>query len=196
MKNRIIALMVVMVLLLFSSLFGQGSNNLEKMGLGEKPPLHFGTVTKGIAAGAFGGIILGLGGACIGQLIDTRFDPLYEHHRSFLQYEQILGFWAGYILGSSMGVYELRTKDNIAGSYLATLLGSIGGGLLFAIPAPIGATIGFNVTRKYKSAPANETGFINYKQGHLDLGFPFIYCQTCPLNGMIKPTINLVNVEF
>ena len=67
-----IVLVVEIVLLLFFPLFGQKASNLEKIEFGEKPPLHFGTVTNGIAAGMYSGIIIGLGAMCVGQLINTR----------------------------------------------------------------------------------------------------------------------------
>lgn len=182
--------------MLFSSLTAQETNNIEKIGLGEKPPLRNGTVAKGIASGTFGGVIVGLGGVCVGQLIDAHFDPFNEHPHALVHYEQILGFWVGYILGSSIGVYGYRTKEDIEGSYFATLLGSIAGGLLFAIPAPVGATIGFNQTRRYKAPTSNETGFINYSQGNVDLIVPSIYNHMYLLYGLQRTSVNLVTVRF
>ncbi len=77
-------------------------------------------------------------------------------------------------LGSSIGVYLVGNIGNETGDFLATLGGGILGGLagIFIFTAiikdldngavvlvgpPIGATIGFNLTRRYKSPPASDS---------------------------------------
>ncbi len=99
----------------------------------------------------------------------------------------------GLIFGSAYGVYAVGNIGNQTGSFKATLggsflgfLGGVGAAACLAelydtnqfFPAqgycllagpPIGATIGFNLTRRYKSPPASKTALINIRDGQMNL---------------------------
>ena len=57
----------------------------------------------------------------------------------------------------------------------------------------VGATIGFNLTRRYKSPP--ETALINIREGQMELAIPTIYSQADFFDGM-TPRVDLVKVKF
>lgn len=155
-----------------TELFADVENKAQR---GEKPPLSGGRITGEILVGGVGGIVGGLGGGFIGAGVAGEGYP-----------EElvggIIGGSIGYTLGCSIGVYLVGNIGNETGDFLATLGGGILGGLagIFAITAiikdlengavrlvvrvavalvgpPIGATIGFNLTRRYKSPPASDS---------------------------------------
>jgi len=156
-----------------TELFADVENKAQR---GEKPPLSGGRITGEILVGGVGGIVGGLGGGFIGAGVagEGYPDELVGG---------IIGGSIGYTLGSSIGVYLVGNIGNETGDFLATLGGGILGGLagIFAITAiikdynvvvlsnfywswavvlvgpPIGATIGFNLTRRYKSPPASDS---------------------------------------
>lgn len=161
-----------------------------------KPPESVGSL---LCSGIFGGLIFGISGYFIGQEIDIKFDPIKEEYPGtiYISEEAIYGFAAGYILGSSFGVYRTGNRDNETGSYLTTLTGSILGGLLGVLPAPIGATIGFSSTRRYRDRSVNETGFINIKNGQVIVSSPSIYCYADSLKcKTLVQHVDLLNVHF
>ncbi|MBD3180066.1 MAG: hypothetical protein GF417_10990 [Candidatus Latescibacteria bacterium] len=100
----------------------------------------------------------------------------------------IIGFAAGYTVGSSFGVYQVGTSADRTGSFTATLTGSVVGGLLSAwifgsnnevaetlewgslILPPLGGCIGFNLTRRHKTRQGgiyNAAGPSMNGRGHL-----------------------------
>jgi len=122
-----------------------------------KPPLSVRNITNELISGTVGGI-------CIGYYVGW--------------FAGNIGYCTGYMLGSSSGVYRAGNMGNETGSFWATLGGSVLGGILgvgiilvtnhyelvsedvqskveivsiLSFPV-IGATIGFNLTRKYKSS--------------------------------------------
>ncbi len=54
----------------------------------------------------------------------------------------------GFVFGSAFGVYNSGTDSFTDASFSATLLGSLIGTALFIVPAPFGALLGFNYTKK------------------------------------------------
>ena len=77
----------------------------------------------------------------------------------------LIGGLIGYHLGTPYGVYKVGNRSNENGSYAAAFLGGITGhfigiaaltvsqnlgtGLFWFVSAPIGATIGYNISRKF-----------------------------------------------
>jgi len=147
-----------------TELFADVENKAQR---GEKPPLSGGRITGEILVGGVGGIVGWLGGGFIGAGVAGEGYP-----------GELAGFFIGgsigYTLGCPIGVYLVGNIGNETGDFLATLGGGILGGLasLFIFTAiikdldngavvlvgpPIGATIGFNLTRRYKSPPASDS---------------------------------------
>ena len=165
----------------------------------KKPPLRYKRIPGEILAGGLGGFAGGFAGGCIGGGV---------------------GVLIGYPLGSTSGVYAAGSRDNETGSYLATFIGSIagffggffGGGLVGGymemgqgamltaawgalVGAPICATIGFNLTRRYKSSPASETSLINFRESQMSLAVPTIYPRP-DSPGEITQRVDVVRVRF
>jgi len=172
-------------------------NNVEpKEQRSEKPPLSGDRIAGEILAGGAGGIAVGFAGMFIGsKLAGCRYGLFGRDECSPLG--AITGGLIGYPLGSAIGVYCVGNIGNETGSCLATLGGSIlalgvlglgarvilaytpSDGLsqdlaiycLFASPL-IGATIGFNLTRRYKSPSAeSETALINFRVDLVEVKF-------------------------
>ena len=68
--------------------------------------------------------------------------------------------------------------NGVVGEFLGMiggmLPGAVLGGVLVWFSPPIGATIGFNLTRRYKSPPTSETALINFSDGQMRLEVPQI----------------------
>jgi len=131
---------------------------------GKKPTLHggriFGEVVGGSVvgiAGLFGGIIIG----------DSLWPAEYNGWFYFPSGEAIIFALSLSLFGSSIVVYLVGNEGDETGSFLATSLGGVLGfaaGIAIAFITPeelipvigilvgpsIGATIGFNMTRRYK----------------------------------------------
>ena len=124
-------------------------------------------------------------------------------------------FWiavtTAYSLGSAIGVYIVGNIGDKTGSFIATLGGSMLGGLAgfaaaYAVPfgvlllplgPPIGATIGFNKTLRYKSPPVSGTALINFRDGQMSLAVPAIYPRLDSFDGRIlTQRVDLVRVIF
>jgi hypothetical protein len=125
------------------------------------PPRWVEKTLGGLAGGVLGGGIGAGAGFATGYLIDPHSSASDVDWAA--GWGLVIGGLTGYLLGSAIGVYCVGDTPEEAGSFLGTL----GGGLLGA-PAclfpgvPIGATVGFNLTREYRSttviegAPAGE----------------------------------------
>lgn len=134
----------------------------------------------------------------------------------------LVGLSVGWMLGNTTGVYAVGASGNVTGSFLATLGGSILGGLagvviiggtgdtlsdylpgdaivtlLFAAPA-IGAVIGFNVTRRYESPPAeSEVALINFRDGQMNLAVPRVrFLPDSFGRGGLCQNVDLLRVRF
>jgi hypothetical protein len=161
----------------------------------------------GCIAGCIGGGALGFAGLMGGMIIGAE-EGCYELGCGMG--EGLIGLTIGHTLGSAIGVYLVGNIGNETGSFLATLGGSIlGGGLgltfvflsgeLLPFPLlvcpPIGATIGFNLTRRYKSPPTSETALINVRDSQISLVVPTPYSQPDCFDG-ITQRVDLVNMSF
>lgn len=121
-------------------------------------------------------------------------------------------FLSGYPIGVSLGVHAIGIAGDERGSFLATLLGGIVG-IALAIPAisgsnedlksilyllgpPIGACIGFNLTRSYKSI-YNLRAFLSYQKGQLEIGLPQLqFCPSALGRGALAFNVSLLSVEL
>lgn len=104
----------------------------------------------------------------------------------------VIGTPVGYLFGTAAGVKLVGSANDIKGSYEAAfggaLLGMIGGGILIsaaysgdAAPLaviavflpPIGATIAFNSTRRYKSSGTANSINLGFNQNGVLLTYKF-----------------------
>lgn len=173
----------------------------------ERPPLSAGRIAGEIIAGGAGGVCgIAVGGSILslGQLDLDEFVPV------------LIGIGIVYIAGSAYGVYEVGNIGDETGSFSAAFGGGflgmgvgiasfclfaymenpiaimVGFSVLLAAP-PIGATIGFNKTRRYKSPP--ETALIDFKDGQMRLAVPTMYSQPNSF-GEITQRVDLLKVRF
>ena len=163
-----------------------------------KPPLSPIRISGEILAGVVGGTVLGIVG----------------YAATFGMDEGILS-GIGYLLGSSISVYKVGNIGNQTGSFSKTIvLGwaagfgaaysimqepphsmDLVGAIIILTVIPIGNTIGFNLTRRYKSPPAFETALINFKDGQMNLAVPTTYFRPDSFVG-ITQRVNLLRVRF
>jgi len=116
---------------------------------------------------------------------------------------------------SSFGVHSIGTTDTETGSFGVTLLGALLGWvvgigadtalnksgqdltgylLMFACP-PVGAALGFNMSRRYKT-PA-ETALFNFKDKRMNLAVPQISLRPNPFReNDLMLNVDLVKVSF
>lgn len=133
------------------------------------------------------------------------------------------GVWS---LCYATGVYMVGDLGNETGSFPATICGAVAGvgvwilgilaidavidgedigegtaaiALIFGLTVPtVGAIIGFNLTRRYRSPPAeSETALINCRDGKTSLSVPRIYFRTDPFGtGNLCQRVDLLRVRF
>jgi hypothetical protein len=120
---------------------------------------------------------------------------------------------SSYIIGSTIGVNFAGNLFNEKANFLATLTGGTLGMLIgLAIPhylwegyepfgfipgVPIGATIGFNLTRRYKIPPTSEPGLINFNNSKMSFNIPNINIRPDPFNKeKLYQNIDLVTIKF
>jgi hypothetical protein len=130
----------------------------------------------------------------------------------------ILG--VGVPIGSAIGVTIVGSIGNekgsfnraLAGSYLGIFAGALTTAFMNRGEEPnytlnqfiiytcsaIGATIGFNSTRRYKTPPAEtETGILNFNEGQMSLAAPRMYFRPNPfVRADLVQTIDLVSMRF
>jgi hypothetical protein len=86
------------------------------------------------------------------------------------KFGKAVGGILGWIVGSSVGVYLAGNTENQTGSYPAALGGSVLGVFVPFLSSPFGATVAFNLTRRYKTPPLHSgTGMINLSNDKLNL---------------------------
>lgn len=121
----------------------------------ERPPLSPGRVVGQLAAGVLGGAVgalaLGLGLSAASRDADNGWGELAG---------AVVGVVVGYPIGATGGVYLAGRSGRQTGSGLATFAGSVVGalagaalaeqteGISYVALVPIGATVGFNLTRR------------------------------------------------
>ena len=166
-----------------------------------RPPLKPGRVAKealfGIGAGFIGMMVGGFFGVAITGGGAGWFEP-----------DTTVGAAAatGYLLALPWGVYLAGSDANQTGSLLGTYLGAAAGAVI-AIASPsfvtallapaLGACIGFNLTRRYRTAAQTGSALLNYKDGRMDFGFPLFTAAPEPIKkGSVRWCVNLVNIEL
>lgn len=214
MKKRVIA--VILIALIFGI-------TVTGYAQGEKPPLSGWGITDEILlgeVGAFGGAFAGMFfGQLVGALVAMLAGETKPTDRALTIVENTEAIVAltAFELGSALAVYLAGREGNKTGSFKATLGGSVLGTLgfgalaislnrifpdhfgrgatiaMFLAGPPIGATIGFNMTRRYKSPPAPETALINLRNGQFSLAVPAIYSYSADRRTL---SLNLVRVAF
>ncbi len=147
----------------------------------QKPPLSFGRIAGEILAGLALGFVLLLVAYVTGSVLVGKVGPA----ESSGELEAILFlimftivFSPLYGFGSAVGVYLLGTRGKQTGSFLLTLAGGFVGALVVLLPSfslffsgkvivhlvpllllllfpPVLATLGFNLTRRYKEPPSS-----------------------------------------
>ena len=170
------------------------------------PPVHGGRIAGEILGGVVGGAL----GSYILLIGDPGTDALGTG----------ILFLTGWTFGVPLRVYLVGNLGNETGSLDKTVQGNILGLLggiivlsqlsrgsggeqvipieLILVGQTIAATIGFNLNRRYKTAPAeSETGLINVGAGPLSLATPPIYLRPNPFSGGdLVPTIDVVRMKF
>jgi hypothetical protein len=166
-----------------------------------RPPLKTGRVIKEAVLGIGSGFLGMMAGGFVGFAISGGgagwFDP-----------DTTVGAAAatGYFLGVPWGVYMVGSDATQTGSVLATYLGAAGGAV-FAIAVPtfgtallapvVGACIGFNLTRRYRSPAQTGTAVFNFREGKIHLGFPLIAAAPdCMKKGTVCWRIHLASIEL
>ena len=176
----------------------------------QKPPPRIGTEMLG---GLVGGVI----GAGVGAVV---FSGFTEDDAGWIDV-RAMAAWAGaiimYPLGSAIGVYAVGANETETGSFPMTLVASYGFGLglglsslavgavnddpgiagvILIVGAPVGATLGFNGTRRYRSPPS-ENGFINIEDGHVRVGLPDLGFRSDRYDdGVLVQSVNVLRVTF
>ena len=178
----------------------------------EKPPLSGPRVAGEILAGAAGGFA----GMIAGYEIlmetysdnDEGFDGLVE---------AVLAYIVCYPLASSAAVYLVGSVGDETGSFWATLgmdiVGVFSGAMvgaamaetsnaegfiavLFAAPV-IGATLGFNWSRRYKSPAESEPALVNFQNGQMSLALPRIHSRVDTFGRRtLSQNIDLLRARF
>ena len=196
-----------------SSLFLQLSDQTYPLGVTDaegrkqntdRPPLNAIRIIGEILAGEVGGIGGAVAGFAVGFVMDHAiFVSLLEVTEELegLGPCMVIGAVAGYTFGIAGGVYLVGSIGNETGSFWAALAGSSVGILgiwAYGIGPPVGATIAFNLTRRYDS-PRTEsrTALINFSHGQMSLAVPSVYFRPHPFDaGSLSQSVDLVRVRF
>jgi hypothetical protein len=163
----------------------------------DRPSFGIGRVGGCLATGIGAGGILGGAAGIIGYGV---FHD--EGHQDDIAGVQgfIAGGIIGYTIGNSLGVHWFGQRGEVAGSYRATLIGSVlgllagGAGLyvserviendgsndkvsaaIFLIGPPVGATAAFYLTHRPDIPQEDGTALINVHSGHICLAVPSIH---------------------
>lgn len=173
-----------------------------------KPRLRVGRILGEILAGGALGLALGYGGAYLGYVIAGGEDEGLEW-----AWGLIIGGSLGASIGCALGVYTVGSIGDETGSIGSTFLGSVlGVGLgwvallvgeesiltyiSIAIP-PIGACVGFNMTRRYKFYTSSGRALLNFREGQMTLGIPTVYFRPDTFGRRaINLNVSFMNVEF
>jgi len=160
-----------------------------------KPPLNGNRVFLEIVAGLATEFLVGVLGTWIGVNIEAKTNPSSGEYAYLTGW--LSGFWVGSIVGAPIGVYFAGAGDNETGSFSSTLIGSAISGIVLPGFSFVGAVIGFNKTRRYKSEPKSEKALINFDNGQIGLAIPIIrYCSDSNNKKNLIKMVNLVKVKF
>jgi hypothetical protein len=119
-----------------------------------------------------------------------------------------------YIGGCTWGVYAIGNIGEETGSLVTTeycsglgfflglgIIGIRGGSNVSLVPLfagpPILATIGFNLTRKYKNDSGNEPSLFNFQQGRTTLAVPSVYYRSISIPQNVQTqNVELLRISF
>jgi len=169
------------------------------------PPLHADRITNELIWGVLSGAVTGAVFLSV-----FRNDVFKEHpfisNLSFKQdMELYYPMYIGAVLGSTFCVHFIGKTGDETGSFYTSLLGS-SIGFLLSLPfenkdwrlilPPIGATIGFNITRRYDDTD-QESSLISIRKGRTQIGIPKMSINTKPYNAKsFLYVISLVQMKF
>ena len=169
-----------------------------------------------ILSGTGGGLVLGLTGGYLGFLKDETEPKGCKYFPKYTVYGAVIS----YTIGSSIGVFFWGNRGDERGSFPATLTGAILGpiigygigtllqkflrlssiypsGIGFNAGPPIGATIGFNLTRKKRIPLETNDALFNFQDGKLAFSLPQINLTHSKVNSMnLTEKIDLVRISF
>ena len=159
-------------------------------------------------AGGVGGALIGLAGGLIGfGLEDCSNGDEFCGIGGFL-----IGGLIGYHFGTAAGVSIVGNGGNENGSYGSALLGSIAGqvigtvifaviqntagGVIWIASAPLGATIGYNKSRKIKSKNLQSRALINLNGRKIELAPPMIYFNRLHSTNRLVQMVDILHVDL
>jgi hypothetical protein len=189
----------------------------------EKPPVSEDRIAVEIIGAAAVGTILGITGGYIGgKLYEGCSGFLCEFDGILIGWS--IGYPLGSAIGVYIAGNTGNEIGSFPSTLLGSILGQLGGlggvaiaialagegegegegelavglgGVLFFVGSPIGATIGFNLTRRYKSPPSSETALINFRDGQMRLEVPQIsFYPDRYARGTFTQRVDLVKVRF
>lgn len=164
----------------------------------KRPPLDAERVTGEVTTGVGMGVLVAAGGALVGGAISSTVDCpecLLPSSDLDIIVGGILGAAVAYPLGVGLGVGWIGRRGDQTGSYGAAIGGAYLGAMLGVVPglatengwatlagllagAPLGAAIGFNMTRDYDHRGA---GLVNVSGGDARLSIPAVSVTPDPL---------------
>jgi len=157
-----------------------------------RPSLNICRISGEIGCGVISGIILG---TVSYSMCKIGKQP---------EYSNVLPLFLGYYMGSALGVHFIGEMGDQSGSLFMTftggLVGIIAGSLINPVygfyGAPLGATIGFNLTRRFDHPHATQNALLEIKSRDIKLNVPFIYPAVCdPCTG-ISADVQIVLMTF
>ncbi len=191
----------------------------KKKDEGEIPPLNGWRLAGELVVGGVAGAVIGVPGAFAGGLIGALLPKTSLRTKKI---GALFGYYAFYVVGSSLGVNGIGNSGNETGSFGITLAGSFAGagisiitlfsvrefedladlavmdnvGLIIVASGPvICSMIGFNITRRYDDD--YWAGLINYTQGELCFAMPTVSFYANPHDKKdITQSMDLVRVRF
>ena len=177
------------------------TDNINKR---EIPPLNLLRISGELVAGVGAGYVAGIGLGVTG--VTLAFAAGAPAEFSTMGYG-FLGFIIGYPIGNTIGVYLIGNLGDETGEFWNTLLGSIIGGiggfyfiattteyLPYIVLSPIGATIGFNLSRRYEQS-RNSNALLNIKNNKLSMNWPDTYYKYSA-GGRGEITVDLIKYSF
>ena len=161
-----------------------------------------------VIAGVGAGFVVGIAGALIGFGLED-----CSNGDEFCGFGgTLIGGLIGYHLGTPYGVYKVGNRSNENGSYAAAFLGGIAGhvtgiaaltvapnigtGVYWFVSAPIGATIGYNMSRKSKSKDRQGTALINLNGRQIELATPMIYFHRIQSTNRHVQMIDILQIDL
>jgi len=173
----------------------------------ERPPLHADRIANQLVWGLLGGVVLGgvMEVAFKGELLE--YIP-YIANEKLSNDERIDLYWpmyAGTIIGCAAAVYVIGNLGDETGSKRMTMAGSalffISGFLIEQdnlpfLLAPVGATIAFNMSRKYDRNNVQESSLINLTKDGLSVAVPNISCRISAKDKGIEYSANILSYSF